>query len=133
MIVNLSKALKVYARTWSDENFKKERLLHGMIGTHENIVRLLDSYINVRAIEERYMLIELCEVSGFFEGKTLYPSVINLFNHFKGGSLDQILREFKDANMPIEVGLRNKWLRELITAISHLHSKGLVHNDIHPL
>lgn len=52
--------------------------------------------------------------------------------YFKNGDLASFISKHKSTNTPIKEQLIIKWIYQLIKAISYIHSKNIIHNDIKP-
>eukprot|EP00922_Rhytidocystis_sp_ex-Travisia-forbesii_P067445 GHVS01100337.1.p1 GENE.GHVS01100337.1~~GHVS01100337.1.p1 ORF type:complete len:697 (-),score=81.60 GHVS01100337.1:723-2813(-) len=76
--------------------------------THPNIIRLFESYHDGYNI---YLVVELCE----------------------GGQLfDALIHHYEDIKQPMTETQVCGWMRQILSACSYCHDKGIIHRDIKP-
>ncbi|KAJ9155766.1 Kinase-like protein [Coniochaeta hoffmannii] len=86
-----------------DEN-SEELLLHSYLGSHPNIVNLLDSF-DTEA--HTYIVLEFCERGDLYEA-------------------------IRVGHGPLETEHVRRFMTQLIDAVEYIHSKGIYHRDIKP-
>lgn len=86
-----------------DEN-SEELLLHSHLGSHPNIVNLLDSF---ETEAHTYIVLEFCERGDLYEA-------------------------IRIGHGPLETEHVRRFMTQLIDAVEYIHSKGIYHRDIKP-
>jgi serine/threonine protein kinase len=86
-----------------DDN-SEELVLHGQLGSHPNIVNLVDSFETDAHV---YLVLEFCPRGDLYEA-------------------------IRSGHGPLETEHVRRFMLELIDAVAHSHAKGIYHRDIKP-
>lgn len=91
-----------------EENDSNEVSIMEKLSNHPYIISYVDSFISKSN--------KLCIIT----------------EYFKNGDLASFISKHRSTNTPIYEQLILKWIYQLTTAISYIHSKNIIHNDIKP-